>query len=62
MPLTASIAKPKTGKIDRLVRRIVAAGDLSDAQRQRLLEIADRCPVHRTLEGEIDIVSELVER
>lgn len=52
----------ETGKIDRLVRQIVLLGDLSDAERQRLLEIADRCPVHRTLEGEIDIASELVDR
>lgn len=52
----------ETGKIDRLVRRISLAGDLSDVERQRLLEIADRCPVHRTLEGEIDIASELIEQ
>jgi uncharacterized OsmC-like protein len=30
-------------------------GDLDDDQRQRLLEIADKCPVHRTLCSEIDI-------
>jgi len=48
------------GKIDRFERRISLSGDLTDAQRQRLLEIADRCPVHRTLEGEIDIQTELV--
>lgn len=46
------------GKVDRFVRHITLVGDLQPEQRQRLLEIADRCPVHRTLEGEIDIVTE----
>ena len=37
-------------RIDRFHRAIHLAGDLDEGQRQRLLEIADRCPVHRTLE------------
>lgn len=37
-------------KIDLFTRRITIEGDLDDDQRARLLEIADRCPVHRTLE------------
>jgi putative redox protein len=37
------------GKIDKLVRIIKVDGDLDDKQRARLLEIADRCPVHQTL-------------
>jgi len=37
-------------RIDVFTRSIHIEGDLDDAQRQRLLEIADRCPVHRTLE------------
>lgn len=37
------------GKIDHLTRTIHLRGDLSDEQRERLTEIADRCPVHRTL-------------
>jgi uncharacterized OsmC-like protein/fermentation-respiration switch protein FrsA (DUF1100 family) len=37
-------------RIDVFTRSIEIEGDLDDAQRQRLLEIADRCPVHRTLE------------
>ena len=49
----------KDGKIDRVERRIRLAGDLDEEQRARLLEIADKCPVHRTLEGEIDIRSRL---
>ncbi|OZC02678.1 bifunctional alpha/beta hydrolase/OsmC family protein [Rubricoccus marinus] len=44
-------------KLDRLTRTITIHGDLTGAQRQRLLEIADRCPVHRTLESEIDVVT-----
>mgnify|MGYP001826343339 CR=1 FL=1 len=48
------------GKVERITRRIKLVGDLDDAQRRRLLEIADRCPVHRTLESDPQIVSELV--
>jgi uncharacterized OsmC-like protein/fermentation-respiration switch protein FrsA (DUF1100 family) len=45
----------KEGKIDRIDRTITFDGQLDDAQRARLLEIADKCPVHRTLTSEIDI-------
>ena len=45
------------GKIDQFTRRISIDGNLEDAQRNRMLEIADRCPVHRTLENEIKIVT-----
>jgi len=48
----------KTGKIDRFSRKITLEGELSDADRKRLLEIADRCPVHRTLESESLIETE----
>lgn len=51
----------KTGKIDDIARDIVIEGDLDDDQRQRLLEIADKCPVHRTLHGEVRIRSRLLE-
>ena len=44
-------------RIDRLERQIWIDGDVPDATRQRLLEIADRCPVHRTLHGTIRIVT-----
>jgi putative redox protein len=43
----------KTGMIDRIERLISIEGDLDDAQRERLMEIADKCPVHRTLLSEI---------
>ncbi len=36
-------------KIDRIERRVILTGELDDAQRARLHEIADKCPVHRTL-------------
>ncbi len=42
----------RQGKIDLIERDIELTGDLDDAQRQRLLEIADKCPVHRTLTSE----------
>ena len=45
----------KEGKIDRIDREITFEGDLDAAQRARLLEIADKCPVHRTLKSEVDI-------
>jgi len=45
----------KEGKIDRIEREITFEGEFDDAQRARLLEIADKCPVHRTLTSEIDI-------
>ena len=45
----------KEGMIDRIDRVITLAGDLDEEQRKRLLEIADKCPVHRTLTSEIDI-------
>jgi len=45
----------KDGKIDRIVREIEMVGDLDDAQRAKLLEIADKCPVHRTLHSEVKV-------
>ena len=50
----------REGRIDRLEREITLIGRLDDAQRKRLLEIADKCPVHRTLTHEIQIVTRLV--
>ncbi|MFG6498580.1 MULTISPECIES: alpha/beta fold hydrolase [unclassified Sulfitobacter] len=47
-------------KIDTWRRRIRLEGDLTEEQRQRLLEIADKCPVHRTLERSSTVVTELL--
>lgn len=44
-----------SGKIDEFRREISFEGALNDAERQRLLEIADKCPVHRTLHSEVKI-------
>jgi putative redox protein len=49
----------KEGFADRLEREIELAGSLSDEQRARLIEIAERCPVHRTLMGPKEIVTRL---
>jgi putative redox protein len=49
----------KEGKIDRIERDIEVSGRLDGGERQRLREIADMCPVHRTLESEIHIVTRL---
>ena len=45
----------KSGMIDRIERVITLEGDLDADQRARLMEIADKCPVHRTLKSEVDI-------
>jgi putative redox protein len=45
----------KEGKITRIERYISLTGELSDEQKSRLLEIAQRCPIHRTLTSEISI-------
>ena len=46
--------------IDRIQRSIQLLGPLDQAQRTRLIEIANNCPVHRTLMAKIDIRTELV--
>ena len=48
------------GRIDRFEREITLEGELSGEQRTRLLEIADRCPVHRTLHSEVLVETRLV--
>jgi putative redox protein len=45
----------KEGFLDRIDRQIELGGNLDEAQKLRLLEIAERCPIHRTLQSEIDI-------
>lgn len=46
-------------KLDHITREIVLEGELSEEQRQKLLEIANKCPVHRTLTSQIAIKSML---
>jgi len=50
----------KEGLLDRIEREIALDGDLSEEQRGKALEIADKCPVHRTLTSEINIRTQLV--
>jgi putative redox protein len=47
----------KTGMLDQIDRVITMEGPLDAEQRKRLMEIADKCPVHRTLTSEIRILS-----
>jgi putative redox protein len=48
----------KTGMLDRIDRLIAMEGALDAEQRAKLMEIADKCPVHRTLTSEIHIVTQ----
>ncbi|MEL6167758.1 MAG: bifunctional alpha/beta hydrolase/OsmC family protein [Pseudomonadota bacterium] len=50
-----------TKKVDTFTREIHLVGDLTDEQRERLLEIADKCPVHRTLEQSSTVVTKLAD-
>jgi uncharacterized OsmC-like protein/pimeloyl-ACP methyl ester carboxylesterase len=51
----------KAGMLDRIDRTIAMEGALDADQRKRLMEIADKCPVHRTLTSEIHIVTHAAE-
>ncbi|MEM9854311.1 MAG: bifunctional alpha/beta hydrolase/OsmC family protein [Pseudomonadota bacterium] len=55
------VALASGSKIDSFMRHIHLSGRLSADQRQRLLEIADRCPVHRTLEATSIVRTKLIE-
>ncbi len=47
----------RDGRLDEIVREITLPGELDAGERARLLEIADRCPVHRTLHAEVRILT-----
>lgn len=49
----------RTGFVDHIDRDIELSGNLDDEQRQRLLHIAERCPVHQTLTSEVRIATSL---
>lgn len=51
----------QTGMLDAIEREIEIEGPLDHEQRQRLLEIADRCPVHRTLHSEVKVNTRLLD-
>ena len=50
----------KRALLDRIEREISVAGELTKEQRTKVLEIADKCPVHRTLTSEINIRTTLL--
>lgn len=54
-------APDENRKIDQITRRLHLFGDLTQEPRDRLTQIADRDPVHRTLTDDIEIQTELVE-
>ncbi len=51
----------KSARIDTFNRKIALKGNLSAGQKEKLIEIANKCPVHRTLAGEIEIITEIQE-
>ena len=48
-----------SSKVDKIKRSLNIEGDLSEKQKERLVEIADKCPVHRTLHGEVEVETSL---
>lgn len=52
---------PDNKKIDVITRDITLTGNLDEVQRARLLDIANKCPIHRTLENKPQIVSKLAD-
>lgn len=50
-----------TAKIDTFIRDIKLDSDLDDKQKQRILQIADKCPVHRTLHSQTQVITKLVD-
>jgi len=50
-----------TGRIDRITRKVFLTGDLSPEHREKILEIADKCPVHRTLHSGVLVETKLAD-
>jgi putative redox protein len=50
-----------TAKLDTFERELKLTGDLDESQKNRLLEIADKCPVHRTLHATVRVNTKLIE-
>ena len=57
----ADCGEGREGRVDRFERAIRLRGNLSDAERERLLEIADKCPVHQTMEKSSVVVTKLAD-
>ena len=61
-PLAGSCKKSGTnGELNVFIREITIEGDLDEDQRARMMIIADKCPVHKMLEGETEIRTTLME-
>ncbi|MEM7367169.1 MAG: bifunctional alpha/beta hydrolase/OsmC family protein [Bacteroidota bacterium] len=58
-PADAGLGEEPKGKLDHIERVLELEGELDESQRKRLLQIADRCPVHRTLHSTIIISTTL---
>jgi uncharacterized OsmC-like protein len=58
-PVSVQVAHAKAEGRDHCERRLILPADLPEAQQQRLQEIADKCPVHRTLAGGADVSTRL---
>lgn len=57
-----SESKEEDGRIHyRLLRTVSVIGALTDEQRGRLIEIANKCPIHRLMEGQIHVETQLSE-
>ncbi|UJH67745.1 bifunctional alpha/beta hydrolase/OsmC family protein [Allomuricauda sp. SCSIO 65647] len=50
-----------SAKIDTFEREIKLTGDLDDKQKQRIMQIADKCPVHKTLHSKTQVINTLIE-
>jgi len=59
-PVDCEHCETREGRIDRVERDVKLHGNLDDEQRARLLDIANKCPVHRSLKAEIDVLTRLV--
>ena len=57
-----AVCDEKNARLDRLSREVELIGGLDEAQRKRLMEIADKCPVHKTLLSDISIKSKEMKR
>lgn len=60
-PVDSANCEKETRRLERIDRTLYLRGQLTPEQKQRLLALADRCPVHQTLSGHIEIVTKLDE-
>jgi putative redox protein len=48
--------EPVKRKLERIIQEVALDGDLDDAQRARLVDVAGKCPVHRTITGDLELI------